>query len=228
MSNADKKPAETDKMKADPLTDTLPSDAELDALQAEIDQALKKAAQHGQGENQDMDKDEPATDTELDIARQRIETLEAELANAKDQTLRALAEAENVKRRAEREVADAKLYGINRFAEDVLSVVDNLGRAISTLDGKTREDLGENSKNLLEGIELTEKNLMAILARHGIKAVPGKGAKFDPKVHQAVAQIPSDQDKDHIAEVMQTGFTIGGRTLRAAIVAVSTGPVRTA
>ena len=133
-----------------------------------------------------------------------------------------VAEAENVKKRAEREVAAAKIYGVEKFATDVLSVVDNLGRALMTLDGKAKDDLGDNAKNLLEGIELTEKNLMAVLARHGIKAVPGKGSKFDPNVHQAVAQIPSDEDKGNVAEVMQVGFTIGERTLRAAMVAVAT------
>ena len=108
----------------------------------------------------------------------------------------------------------------------MLSVHDNLSRALMTLDGKAKEDLGDNAKNLLDGIELTEKDLMAVLARHGVKAVPGIGAKFDPNVHQAVAQIPSDEDKGHIATVMQTGFTLGERTLRAAMVAVSTGPAK--
>ena len=158
--------------------------------------------------------------------QQQIETLQAEVTDMKDQALRAMAEAENVKRRAEREVAAARVYGIERFATDVLSVYDNLGRALLTLDGKARENMGDNAKNLLEGIELTEKELIAVLARHGIKAVPGKGSKFDPNVHQAVAQIPSNEEKGQVAEVMQTGFTIGERTLRAAMVAVSTGPAK--
>lgn len=189
----------------------LPSDEELDALQAAIDKMKDE-----QPSGDEAPSEEPSAD-------QQVEALQAELANLKDQALRAMAEAENVKRRAEREVANAKLYGIEKFAGDVLSVYDNLSRAILTLDGKAKEDMGDNAKNLLDGIELTEKDLMAVLARHGIKAVPGKGAKFDPNVHQAVAQIPSDEDKGNVAEVMQTGFTIGGRTLRAAIVAVSTG-----
>lgn len=194
----------------------LPSDEELDALQAAID---KMKAEKPAGETEadtDPTQEEPS-------AEQQIESLQAELANLKDQALRAMAEAENVKRRAEREVANAKLYGIEKFANDILSVYDNLSRAILTLDGRAKEDMGDNAKNLLDGIELTEKDLMAVLARHGIKAVPGKGAKFDPKVHQAVAQIPSEEDKGNVAEVMQTGFTIGERTLRAAMVAVSTG-----
>ena len=203
--------------KKNPENDNLPTDEELDQLQAEIDKVLDDAA-----ESAALEPDGTATEDE----GSKIEALETELANMKDQALRAMAEAENVKRRAEREVAAAKTYGVERFAMDVLSVVDNLGRALATLDGQAKDDLGDNAKNLLEGIELTEKDLMAVLARHNVKAVPGKGSKFDPNVHQAVAQIPSDEDKGCVAEVMTTGFTIGERTLRAAMVAVSTGPAK--
>lgn len=195
-----------------PDTDGLPTDEELDALQAQINKVTEEQAARKE------EADAPALSPD-----DRIAQLELEAANMKDQALRAMAEADNVKKRAEREVAAAKLYGIERFANDVLSIVDNLGRALLTLDGKAKEDLGANAKNLLEGIELTEKEMMAILARHGIKSVPGKGSKFDPNVHQAVAQIPSDEEKGYVAEVMQVGFTIGERTLRAAMVAVSTG-----
>lgn len=153
----------------------------------------------------------------------RIEELELELATLKDQALRAMADAENVKRRSEKEVTAARIFGIERFANDVLSVHDNLSRALLTLEGTDKSELGENAKNLVEGIELTEKDLMAVLARHGVTAVPGQGSKFDPNVHQAVANIPSDEDKGNVATVMQTGFKIGDRTLRAAMVAVSTG-----
>lgn len=195
-------------------TDRVPSDAELDAILDQIESQKEDVAQRKPVEEAEAS---PASSDE------RVAELELEMANLKDQALRAMAEADNVKKRAEREVAAAKIYGVERFATDVLSVVDNLGRALLTLDGKAKEDMGENAKNLLEGIELTEKNLMAVLARHGIKSVPGKGSKFDPNVHQAVAQIPSEEAKGDVAEVMQVGFTIGERTLRAAMVAVSTG-----
>lgn len=209
---APSKPRETLKMKSGAGLDIdgLPSEAELDALQAEIDKA-----------SEDMAKREAVEEV---TPEQRIEQLEAELANLKDQALRAMADAENVKKRAAREVEASKKYGIERFAVDVVSIADNLSRALLTMDGKAVEDLGDNAKNLLSGLELTEKELMAVLARHGIKAVPGVGSKFDPNVHQAVAQIPSDEEKGNVATVMQTGFTLGDRTLRAAMVAVSTGP----
>lgn len=229
-----------DKKKPD-LTDLdgdLPSDAELDALQAEINKAKDGMAARTEraaeieaaadellraAEESGVDPDAPDAGA---AAIARIQELETEMATMKDQALRAMADAENVKKRAEREVAAARIFGIERFAMDVLSVHDNLSRALQTLDGKAKEDLGDNAKNLLDGIELTEKDLMAVLARHGVKAVPGVGSKFDPNVHQAVANIPSDEDKGNVATVMQTGFTLGDRTLRAAMVAVSTGPAK--
>lgn len=210
----DSKPRETLKMKKGEGLDVdgLPSEAELDALQAEIDKA-----------HDDMAKREAKEEV---TPEQRIEQLETELATLKDQALRAMADADNVKKRAAREVAAAKTFGIERFAVDVLSVSDNLSRALLSMDGTAAEDLGDNAKNLLSGLELTEKELMAVLARHGVTAVPGVGSKFDPNVHQAVAQIPSDEDKGNVATVMQTGFKLGDRTLRAAMVAVSTGPAK--
>ena len=200
-----------------PDMDGLPTNAELDALQAEIEAASKAV---GEDENT-----KPKL-SEAEQAAKEIEGLKTEFANMKDQALRAMAETENVKKRAEREVKAASVYAVERFASDMLSVSDNLGRALSTIDAETRGGLGNNAKNLLDGIELTEKELMAVFARHGIKAVAGKGFKFDPNVHQAVAQIPSSEAKGDVAEIMQTGFTLGERTLRAAMVAVSTGPAK--
>ena len=211
----------------------------MDELDAVLDQiaAKKEAAQKetpNAGEAKDAEASEAAETSKASeaagaeapaelTAEEKIAALEAEVADMKDRALRAMADAQNVKKRAERESVAARTYAIERFAVDMLSVHDNLSRALLNLDGKAREDMGENAKSLLEGIELTEKNLMAVLARHGVKAVAGKGSKFDPNVHQAVANIPSSEDKGDIAEVMQTGFTLGERTLRAAMVAVSTG-----
>ena len=194
------------------------------AVNAAADDILKAAEKAEKAEAKEDDGD--AAEEELDateVSGARIEELELELATLKDQALRALADAENVKRRSEKEVTAARIFGIERFANDILSVHDNLSRALQTLEGTDKSELGENAKNLVEGIELTEKNLMAVLARHGVTAVPGIGSKFDPNVHQAVANIPSDEDKGNVATVMQSGFKIGDRTLRAAMVAVSTG-----
>ena len=198
--------------------DGLPSEEDLDALQRAIDMEMDGMAQREAALE--------GSETEENSDAQKIEQLEAELAALKDKALRAMADADNVKKRAEREVAAAKTYGIERFAVDMLSVHDNLSRALLTLDGKAKDDMGANAKNLLDGIELTEKDLILTLSRHGVRAVPGVGSKFDPNVHQAVAQIPSDEDKGNVATVMQTGFSLGDRTLRAAMVAVSTGPAK--
>ena len=239
-----------------PLSDDgLPTDAELDALQAAIDSEKANMAKRGDlaaktlmGEdslvdnamdynaslnpanpsspepNNDQNNDPSPADNPRALAEQKIVQLERELASLKDQALRAMADAENVKKRAEREVTAARNFGIERFALDILSVYDNLSRALTTLDGTDKADLGDNAKNLVDGIELTEKDLILTLSRHGVKVVPGVGARFDPNIHQAVAQIASSEEKGHIATVMQTGFTLADRTLRAAMVAVSTGP----
>ena len=196
------------------------------AVNAAADDILKAAEKADKAEAKADSEDGANEDEAPDAgaaAVARIEELELELATLKDQALRAMADAENVKRRSEKEVTAARIFGIERFANDILSVHDNLSRALQTLEGTDKSELGENAKNLVEGIELTEKDLMAVLARHGVTAVPGQGAKFDPNVHQAVANIPSDEDKGNVATVMQSGFKIGDRTLRAAMVAVSTG-----
>ena len=214
---------------------------EWDALQAEIDREkqgqadragkrspadLKKAADDFLKQHKDVPSEDDLEDAAPESgSAERIAELEAEIATMKDQALRARAEADNIRKRAEREVMAAKTYGAEKFAADVLSVYDNLSRALHTIDGQAREELGDNARNLVEGIELTEKELTSVLARHKVETVPGVGSKFDPNVHQAVANIPHPEiEKGHVAAVMQQGFTIGDRTLRAAMVAVSNGP----
>jgi len=207
--------------------DGMPSDAELDALQAAIDMEKAGMAERAEADaSTDSSANGEPELTPLQMAVKRTEEVQAELAALKDQALRAMADAENVKKRAEREVNAARIFGIERFALDVLSVHDNLSRALMTLEGTDKADLGDNAKNLVDGIELTEKDLILTLSRHGVKTVPGVGSKFDPNVHQAVANVPSDEEKGHVATVMQTGFKLGDRTLRAAMVAVSTGPAK--
>src|SRR5690349_17344897 len=146
--------------------------------------------------------------------------LEAELAKARDEMLRALAEVENTRRRAERTAQEARTYAIDRFASDLLPVADTLSRALAAAP---RDDVDEGFRNLLTGVELTERALIDAFARHGLKRVGTKGEAFDPRIHQAVAHIPSDHPANTIAEVMQPGYVLGERTLRAAMVAVSAG-----
>lgn len=147
--------------------------------------------------------------------------LEAELAKARDEMLRALADAENTRRRAERQAQEARVYAIDRFAGDLLPIADTLARALSAAP---REDTDEGFRNLLTGVELTERLLLEAFARHGLKRVGERGETFDPNLHQAVAQAPSDVPAGKVAEVMQAGYVLGDRTLRAAMVLVSAGP----
>lgn len=153
-----------------------------------------------------------------------LATVEAERDALKDQILRALAETENVRKRANRQVAEEKIYAVERFARDLLNVSDNLSRAFESLSEEARAALSDGGKTLLEGVELTQKELHAVMARHGVTAVDASpGADFDPNFHQAVTQVPSDQPAGKVAETFQSGWRIGDRTLRAAMVSVSLG-----
>ncbi len=148
-----------------------------------------------------------------------------EAARLKDQLLRALAEVEPTKRRAQRDVKEAREYAVTGFARDMLDVADNLSRALGSLDDETKAQAGPALTTLLEGVELTERRLNATLERHGVKQVsPKPGDPMDPNRHQAAAQIPANHPKGAIAHVMQPGYVIGERTLRAAMVVVSAGP----
>lgn len=152
------------------------------------------------------------------------EELAAEYEAMRDQMLRAAADAENVRKRAEKEVADTRAYAVTGFARDMLSVADNLARARDALTPELRAGMGEAGRTLLEGVELTERELHAALARHNVEPIPAEpGAPFDPNLHQAAAQIPSSQPAGAIVEEVQSGWRIGERVLRAAIVAVSAG-----
>lgn len=150
--------------------------------------------------------------------------LNAELEATRDRLLRSVAEADNTRKRAEKEVRDAREYSVSKFAEDMLDISDSLSRAVAAVDEDTIANASEPMKNLIDGVAMTERSMLAKMERHGVRKVdPQPGDVFDPHLHQAVAQIPSDQPAGLIAAAMQTGFTISGRTLRAAMVAVSSG-----
>ncbi|TDR94303.1 nucleotide exchange factor GrpE [Enterovirga rhinocerotis] len=147
--------------------------------------------------------------------------LEAEKNDLKDRLMRALADAENLRRRSEREVADARTYAVTSFARDMLTVADNIRRGLESAKqaGET-----EATKPLIEGVELTERDLLATLARHGIKQLAPEGQKFDPNFHQAMFEVPNDQvPSGTVVQVVQTGYAIGERVLRPALVGVAKG-----
>jgi molecular chaperone GrpE len=155
----------------------------------------------------------------------RIADLEAELASTKDRLLRALAEMENLRRRTERELDDARKYAITNFARELLEVADNLSRALQSIPKSARGDIGYVS-NLAEGIEMTQKALMASFERHRIaKLEPAPGDRFDHNLHQAMYEVETDQHAPGaIAQVLQPGYTIADRLLRPALVGVAKPP----
>ena len=153
-----------------------------------------------------------------------VEALNAENAQLKDRVLRTLAEMENLRRRTEREVADAKTYGVTAFARDMLSVVDNLARALEHLPAEARALADPQIRSVIEGVELTARDLEAVLGRHGVKRLDPKGQKFDPNFHQAIFEAPDETlPAGTVSQVVQSGWTIGDRVLRPAMVGVSKG-----
>src|SRR5262252_640724 len=151
-----------------------------------------------------------------------VEQLAREASDSKDKLLRSLAEMENMRRRTERQVTDAREYGITAFARDVLAVADNMGRALSAIDPQLRETADAGLKSLLEGVELTERELLKVLEKHGVKKFDPIGEKFDPNLHQAMYEIPDpSQPAGTVAKVVQAGYMIGERVLRPALVGVA-------
>ena len=153
-----------------------------------------------------------------------LEALNAENTALKDKALRTLAEMENLRRRTEKEVTDGRAYAVTKFAGDMLNVADNLSRALASIPAEARAGADGAFKALIEGIELTERDLASILQRHGVRKLEPEGAKFDPNFHQAVFEIPDESvPAGTVRQVMQTGYSIGDRVLRPAMVGVSKG-----
>src|SRR5947209_10368060 len=153
-----------------------------------------------------------------------LETLQQENAGLKDRLLRGLAEMENLRRRTEREVADAKTYGIANFARDMLGVADNLRRALDHLPAEARESADAATKSLIEGVEVTERDFLSRLTRHGVKKLEPQGERFDPNVHEALFEVPDENvPAGTVMQVVESGYTIGDRVLRPAKVGVSKG-----
>ena len=145
-----------------------------------------------------------------------------EAADYRDKLLRTLAEMENLRKRTEREIADARAYGIAGFARDVLAVADNMHRALEAIGPELRQTADATVKSLIEGVELTERELLKSLEKHGVKKFSPEGQKFDPNVHQAMFEMEHPElPPGHVAQVMQAGYMIGERVLRPAMVGVS-------
>jgi len=151
-----------------------------------------------------------------------VDALRAEVADMRDRLLRALADAENTRRRAEREKQDASQYAVTKFARDMLQIGDNFARALAAAPPALRDAADPQLKAVLDGVEATERQLLASLERHGVKPIDTADGKFDPNLHQAIAEVPGgDKPPGSIVDVVQAGYTIGERLLRPAMVTVA-------
>jgi molecular chaperone GrpE len=158
-----------------------------------------------------------------------IEALNAENTQLKDKVLRTLADMENLRRRTEKEVSDARTYATTNFARDMLNVADNVRRALENVPSEAAATAEGALKALLEGIQLTERDLLKTLERHGIRRLEPKGEKFDPNLHQAMFEVPDPSvPNGTVREVVQSGFVIGDRVLRPALVGVAKGGAKAA
>jgi molecular chaperone GrpE len=178
------------------MTETTPTD-----LREETAEAAPEVAEH-------------------DASAQRIAELEGQLAEMKQNVLYAQAEVQNVRRRAEKEAADARTYAVTSFARDILSVSDNLQRGLSAIPAELRED--DKFKGLVTGLEATGRELEAVFQRHGIARIEAMGQPLDPNRHQAMMEVPTaDAAPGTIVQEMQAGYTIKDRLLRPALVGVA-------
>jgi molecular chaperone GrpE len=188
------------------------------------------------GQNENLDKTieaaEPRPAAEPHVSKPYImpddpeetpsDALVKEAAEAKDKMLRTLAEMENLRKRTQREVADARTYGIAGFARDILDIADNLQRALDAVPAEARASADAGLTALIEGVELTERSLIRTLEKNGVQKFEPVGEKFDPNVQQAMYEVPdSSVAPGTVVQVVQAGYMIGERVLRPALVAVS-------
>lgn len=153
-----------------------------------------------------------------------LELARAENAELRDKYLRLAAEMDNLRRRTERDVKDAKAYAVAGFARDMLAVSDNLRRALEAIPAEARESGDSGLAALIEGVEMTERSMLAALERHGVKKLEPAGQKFDPNFHQAMFEVPNAEVPNNtVVQVVQAGYTIGERVLRPAMVGVAKG-----
>ncbi len=153
-----------------------------------------------------------------------IAILQAENADLKDRALRVMAEMENLRRRTEKEIKDARQYAVSGFARDILTVSDNLRRALEALPEEDRKNADAGVASLIEGVEMIERDLLNQLEKNGVKKLTPEGQKFDPHFHQAMFEVPNTEVPNNtVVQVVQAGYVIGERVLRPAMVGVSKG-----
>ncbi|MGZ5802737.1 MAG: nucleotide exchange factor GrpE [Xanthobacteraceae bacterium] len=179
-------------------------------------QQAQEAAAADTAQPQDQGGVSPAADP--------VEALTRENTELKDRVLRTLAEMENLRRRTEREIADGRAYAVTAFARDALSVADNIRRALQSISPEWKATADAGGQALVDGFDLTERDLLKVLEKHGIKKLEPQGQKFDPNLHQAMFEVPdASVPTGTVVQVLQDGFTIGDRILRPALVGVAKG-----
>ncbi|MEM7464615.1 MAG: nucleotide exchange factor GrpE [Pseudomonadota bacterium] len=160
----------------------------------------------------------------LEFLSAELDRVEAEKAELQERALRIAADMENLRRRTQKDVADARAFSISSFAREMLAVSDNLQRALQAIPQEAREGGDEGFKALIEGVELTERSMMQALEKNGVKRISPLNERFDPNFHQAMFEIPNDKVPNNtVLQVVQDGFVIGERCLRPAMVGVSKG-----
>jgi molecular chaperone GrpE len=164
-----------------------------------------------------------------ETAADAVAELQAQNADLTDRLLRLAAEMENLRKRTDRDLADTRSYAITGFARDMLTATDSLSRALLVLPAETRENADGTLKSLIEGIEMTEREMQRLLAKHGVTPIEAEGEKFDPHKHQAMFEVPDPtRPEGTVVQVVQAGFAIGDRILRPAMVGVAKGGPKSA
>ncbi|MEW9807417.1 nucleotide exchange factor GrpE [Mesorhizobium sp. ZMM04-5] len=180
--------------------------------------------EHAPDENQSADAADNKAEGAADADYEAVVRLLKENEELKDRALRAAAEMENLRRRTARDVHDARSYAIANFARDMLSVSDNLRRALDAIPAEAMAAGDAGFKALIEGVDITERAMLAALERHGVKKLQPEGEKFDPNFHQAMFEVPNpDVPASTVVQVVQPGYSIGDRVLRPAMVGVAKG-----
>ncbi|WP_417309053.1 nucleotide exchange factor GrpE [Devosia sp.] len=198
----------------DETSKTEDTSAEANAPETNTEDTVAEAATAAASEA------ESAAEPEVDP----IEALKAENADLRDRVLRSVAEMENLRKRTEREINDTRSYAIAGFARDMLTATDSLSRALMVLPQEARESADATMKSLIEGIEMTEREMQRLLGKHGVKPIEAEGQKFDPHKHQAMFEVPDPtKPEGTVVQVVQAGFAIGERVLRPAMVGVAKG-----
>lgn len=169
----------------------------------------------------------PEQHDDVNVAEQTtdlVDELKAENADLRDRFLRLAAEMDNLRRRTDREIKDAKSYAVTGFARDMLSVSDNLRRALDAIPDDMRAGADAGLTSLIEGVDMTERSMLSALERHGVRKIDAEGQKFDPNFHQAMFEVPNaDVANNTVVQVVQAGYAIGERVLRPAMVGVAKG-----